>query len=183
MLAIKYLKQYRYDTILMVSDEENEQRMKLIIKGSTEKSKMTGQEKNSLEYHYQMVRLMATCCIGENQLVKSFCQNIFDTNEIFEVLLHNDIATTFKQCYCLYLVWAHFNDYSSDARRDFQLEESIWTFIQITMKDLRAIFERDLQDLTKTNEGRVSLSHVYDSALPLLSSFYDKYYFPDNGVV
>lgn len=82
LLAIKYLKQYRYDTILMVSDEENEQRMQLMVKGSTQKSKMSVQEKNDLEYHYQMVRVMATCCIGENQLVKSFCQNIFDTNEV-----------------------------------------------------------------------------------------------------
>lgn len=51
------------------------------------------------------------------------------------------------------------------------------------MKDLNGIFNRDLDSLTRTNDGRVEISHVYDSSLPMLSAFYDKYYHPEHQMV
>jgi len=51
------------------------------------------------------------------------------------------VNTSFKQCYCLFLVWAHFND-NSASQRDFQIEDNVWKFLKKLMGDLDQIFNK-----------------------------------------
>jgi len=36
-------------------------------------------------YHVRLVRMLATCCEGDNRFIHSMCQNIFTLDELFEV--------------------------------------------------------------------------------------------------
>ena len=36
-------------------------------------------------YHVRLVRMLATCCEGDNRFIHSMCQSIFTLDELFEV--------------------------------------------------------------------------------------------------
>jgi len=39
-------------------------------------------------------------------------------------------------------VWAHLQDHSTQTLKDIQIDENIWTFLQIITSDFRTIFEK-----------------------------------------
>ena len=46
---------------------------------------LAGAEKEAFEYHISLVRMLATCCEGDNRFIESMCQNIFRAKDLFPV--------------------------------------------------------------------------------------------------
>ena len=54
--------------------------------------RLKGEEKEAFEYHVALVRMLATCCEGDNRFIESMCQNIFRAKDLFPVsmLIHKN---------------------------------------------------------------------------------------------
>jgi len=82
-LVIKYMMQQRNETVLLVNDDQNEERIKLMENGTAKT--LNVEDALAYKYHIRLVRMLATCCEGDNRFVESMCQNIFSPEEIYEV--------------------------------------------------------------------------------------------------
>ena len=47
--------------------------------------RLKGEEQEAFEYHVALVRMLATCCEGDNRFIESMCQNIFRAKDLFPV--------------------------------------------------------------------------------------------------
>jgi len=51
----------------------------------TQGARLSDAEKAEVAYHLELVRLLATCCEGENRYIESMCQNIFSVHDLLPV--------------------------------------------------------------------------------------------------
>jgi hypothetical protein len=97
-----------------------------------------------IQYHWRLVRLLASCCEGENRFIESMCQNIFSIPEILEVLNNNNIAMNYKRPYMRFLLWAYINTAGSmyeNGTAELHLEEGLWRFIESMITEMNTILK------------------------------------------
>jgi len=99
-MVIKQLMLYRDETIKLVDPKDDAVRIKMMVQGSAKTKAMGDLDKKSAEYkkwwvsdenrhllyHVRLVRMLATCCEGDNRFIESMCQNIFSPKQLLEVL-------------------------------------------------------------------------------------------------
>ena len=109
----------------------------------TKPPQQTDEFKATFLYHVRLIRMLATCCEGDNRFIHSMCQNIFDVDDLFEVLLHPDIGMMFKRPYMRFLLWAYMNaEINAYKVADIGYEKRTWQFIDAVVKFTYTILDK-----------------------------------------
>lgn len=174
-LAVKYMMQQRTTTLTLMSDSENEERMRLLVEES--QGTLSPEDKHALNYHVRLIRFLASCCEGENPFVESVCQNIFDPAEIFEVLTHPSIAMNNKRPYLRFLLWAYLSTSMGPGKAsDIDLNPQMWTFLSMMNSKVQEVSAKDLDHLLDTPEGVQDDYTMREGVFEFVKEFYLNHY-------
>eukprot|EP00054_Salpingoeca_dolichothecata_P021398 m.136903 g.136903 ORF g.136903 m.136903 type:complete len:2486 (+) comp23973_c0_seq1:94-7551(+) len=168
--VMKYLSQYRSRVLLLMDN-----------------AALQGPNSVDVDYHTQIVDLLATLAEGENRFIESVCQTIFSIEDVLQVLTHRSIPLPRKIPYLRFLLWVYLNTASGSVESGtafIHTNPQMWDFIGLLHEFLQSLLRNiDLENARALRKrfGHHELVFIFEGIVPFLRVFYGEYYEDSNA--
>lgn len=166
--------------------EINRQRLELMESGSDDQGNELPMPRpgvfftqKQLDYHINLVDMLASCAEGENLFIESLCQTIFSIDELLQVFNDDKISVLHKRPYLRFFLWAYLNVEGSaidSGMAEIIHNPELWRFFERLVKYLDQI-TKTIQGMRKGDSlPSADRDFLFLGVMPTLRIFFSDYF-------